>query len=151
MSLINRTVTENGEVVWKGNQVLLLIEEATKEALLTLALEIEGQTKQNIVETDQVDTGFLLNTVYAIDKEGSGSAGSIMTSGRYTNRAGQSVERNAAPIITPPGDAMAAVVMGAEYAIFREGFQPVLYPAAVSVVANSGGKVAIQIKGKIGG
>lgn len=103
-----------------------LSDEQIEDALLEAAFFVEGQAKQNIVANDQIDTAFMLNSVYSVSRSGGGSFGQTRSSGRYKGREdkssrGQSVERSRLPTYKIIGsNPAAAVVAGAEYAIYQE-------------------------------
>lgn len=73
------------------------------------ALQIDGLIKRNIVASDIIDTGFLLNSVYIADEDGSS----------YASAQSAASSRNAAGTMAPevePGDGETVVGMGAAYA-----------------------------------
>lgn len=117
------------------DHVRVRVKEATEEGLLAVAFQIEGVTKRNIVTNDQIDTGFMLNTVYVESQKAS------TFDQTWDNRPG-AVEDMKAP--KPPVGgryAEVAVVVGAIYAIFQEMLDPFLRPAA-NEVAQSAGAIA---------
>jgi len=123
----------DGKVDWRKNDVIAVIEGATDEALAAMAFEIEGLTKINVQGNGQIDTGFMLNSVYATTPTASSVGAS---SGTYTDRTGRSVERTAAaPISAQAGEA--AVHVAAEYAVFQEVKKPFLYPALNDVAGRA--------------
>ena len=124
--------------------IKVVIAHASDKAMLALAHQIEAQTKANIVDMPSgdhvglVDTGFLLNSVYAIGNGESGY-GATQSSGEYVNRAGETVRRERAPEERLPRDAQAAVVVGANYAIYQEVKHSFLFKAAEQVAQHAGG------------
>ena len=110
---------------------------ATARALQALALQIEAQTKVNITENDQVDTGFMLNSVYTIF-EGGSTYGQTDASGPRLDRMAEIVERRIAPEAGLEEGALAAVCVGAEYAVFQEARHSFLQRAAESVASQAG-------------
>lgn len=118
---------------------------ATEEALRQLALQIEAQTKVNIRDNDQVDTGFMMNSVYTVTEKGSGyGEAKASAEGQATNRAGEHVDHSEDMGPEPPlGDATAAVAVGALYAIYQEAKRSFLYAALQEVVPKFGGIVKL--------
>lgn len=75
-------------------------------------LVLEAEAKMQVEQVGAVDTGFLLNSIYATSKAGS----------TYDRRAGEAkgkADRGMEPELTV-GPRQAAVVAGAEYAIYVE-------------------------------
>lgn len=127
-------------VRWYGDQVEAQLRQAMDAMVDKAAFLVEGQTKINITDNGQVDTGFMRNSVYAVTPK--------------TNSYGQanSEAKNAAPDKTmspqasPPPDG-AVVGVGAEYAIFQEERNPFLYPALETVIGQMGGEIVDAGKG----
>lgn len=121
------------------DHVKVQVADATQKALEALAFQIEAQTKVNITENGQVDTGFMRNSTFVLTPDG--VQGSPDPSGAYmSDRTGKPEERNLAPTASL-GDAAAAVCVGAEYAIYQEIQQSFLEKAAEQVVPKAGGIV----------
>ncbi|MCA9941637.1 MAG: hypothetical protein KC418_23515, partial [Anaerolineales bacterium] len=57
-----------GRLTWRKREVMLAVKDATAAGMNKLALRVESEAKQNIVANDQVDTGFMLNTVYHVSR-----------------------------------------------------------------------------------
>lgn len=126
-------------VKWYGDEVRLKIKNATAKMVTEAAFLIEGQTKVNIRNNGQVDTSFMMNTVYAIGPENAHTA--VDKSGKYYSSAEQrQVERRAAPLQAPPEDG-GIVGVAAEYAIYQEARIPFLYPAVETVAAIMAGEI----------
>lgn len=117
-----------GKVDWYAEDVVLKLEQTTRRGLEQLAAYIDGETKLQIVDNDQVDTGFMVNSVYHKSDGGSTYADANQT-GDYINQDGDLVERELAPEADLPPEYDALVCVGANYAIFQEMEQPFLYPA----------------------
>ncbi len=118
------------KVKMRLNHVMIRVKKATDEGLHALALQVEGTTKRNIVQNDQVDTGFMLNSVYVESKAGS-------TFGETWQRKDHA---SMAPRPSLPAKmSVAAVIVGAVYAIFQEMTNPFLRPAADEVAGSVGG------------
>ena len=126
------------EVNLRLDHVNVIVEKATEEALAALALQIEGQAKANIADNDQIDTGFMMNSVYTITRRDS-TYNAADPSGKYTNKAGESVGRKLAPEERLPSDATAGVIVGASYAIYQEQSDSFLFKAAEQVAQQAGG------------
>lgn len=121
------------------NEAVLKVEDASEAALAALAFQIEAQTKANIQANGQIDTGFMLNSVYSLARAqhtGATTHDSTWKSGKYTNKAGDSVSRKRAPRRTL-GEATAAVAVGANYAIFQEEKNSFLFKAARAVASQA--------------
>jgi len=121
------------EVTMYLDHVEVVVEEATAEVLKQLAYRIVERTQGNIRSNDQIDTGYMVNSIYPIWKDGSSfleaaSAAESMpdvSKKGYGSRAGRTVINE-----TLEAGASAAVVVGANYAIYQEVQKPFLYPAA---------------------
>jgi hypothetical protein len=135
--MATRTITPGGEVNWYKEEVIAHFTGLNRKGLAAVAARIEGQAKINIVANDQVDTGFMLNTVYHVAEDGS-SYGQTDSGGYYTNQEGQQVQREAAPEAPLPAGYDALVAVGANYAIFQEMAESFLYQALLDVAAEAG-------------
>lgn len=128
-------------VDWLGEEVVLALERATDAMLAAIALRIEAQAKVNIVANGQVDTGFMLNSVYTVTRETS-SYPQTWPSGHYAVRPDKHGGREAlvaqerAPEADLPPDASALVAVGAAYAIGPELRQSFLYKAVEQVAGE---------------
>lgn len=129
----------DARVDWYEDEVMLRLEDATDDLLKQAAFQMEAHTKTNIRNNGQVDTGFMMNSVYAIYPDGSDSYDATNASGKYQNRSGDSVERNLAPRRTLEDDAGAGVAVGAEYAAYQEQQNSFLYRALEQVQEEVGG------------
>jgi hypothetical protein len=131
------------EVKFYIDHVKVTVDKATDEVLKMLAYRIVEGTQLNIRSNDQIDTGFLINSVYPIWKDGSGYADAkAEAEQRTTGKDGRHVDHSddMAPEPSLPGDASAGVVVGANYAIYNEVRIPFLYPAAQAAAAEFGGE-----------
>jgi len=128
---------------WRGSEVERALRAASGRALRKVAFDIEGQTKKNIQENGQIDTGFMVNSVYTVT-DNDNTYGQANKSGRYTNEAGANVPRNLAPQARLPhsNEPAALVAVGAEYAIWQELKRSFLMAAAQEVGAKAGASVA---------
>lgn len=75
----------------------------TSQAVRKTALDAQGNIKAHIVINDQVDTGFMLGSVYVVTSEGSDYKGG---------------PRALPEVAAPPDDQTAYVAVAAEYAMF---------------------------------
>lgn len=112
-----------GQVNWYGNRVKATLKNATDEIMAKAAFHLEAMTKANIVANDQVDTGFLLNSVYAVTDQGS-TYGAAKSAASAKNPA---AEMGPEPHLEDGQGA--AVGVGASYAVYQEIQQSFLYRA----------------------
>lgn len=114
--------------------IILRAGKVSEEALIAIALRIEERAKINIVNNDQVDTGAMLNGIYAAWRTGSGYSAAVSNAGARGS-GGQVLEQ--APL--PGGSDPAALVAGAmDYTIWQEYLNPFLYPAFVQTAGETG-------------
>lgn len=124
-------------IVWNDefDEALAL---AIEKMTIAAALEIEGQAKINIQANKQVDTGFMVNSVYTASDKG---VSNIPASGEtHSKKEGRTVKRNAAPAEQPPENGT-LVGVAAEYALYQEVDNAFLYPAAETVANSRGAKI----------
>jgi hypothetical protein len=120
-----------GQVKLYLDHVLVKVNSRSEEFLEGVALQIQAETKVKIQQNGQIDTGFMLNSTYTVSKRGDTYSAA--------NQSGQSPGRKLAPKASLPGNAKAATVVGAQYAIYQEARKSFLYAA--------GEKVANQVMG----
>ncbi|MBX3016004.1 MAG: hypothetical protein KF832_31070, partial [Caldilineaceae bacterium] len=124
---------------WYEQDVLVTAADATQEALLALAFQIEGEAKVNIVSNGQVDTGFMLNSSYIVggDTNSFRPRAEVLTSPKTGQRGMHDT------VASPPPVADEEVVVGfaADYAIYQESERPFLYPAAQRVASQAAGVI----------
>jgi hypothetical protein len=125
----------NAQVNWYAEDVILRIAEAMTAGLAALAHQIEGQAKANIVANDQVDTGFMLNSVFVTTHEESGY-GAARAAAEAQN---PDAAMNPEPSL--PEDAAALVAVGAEYAVYQEMRNSFLYRAVEEVARDGAGTI----------
>lgn len=123
--------------------VQVVVEKATAEVLKKLAFRIVEGAQLNIRANDQIDTGFMVNSIYPVWGDGSGysearSAAESMTTGHDGRKVDHA--NDMAPDAQLPGDAAAGVVVGANYAIYQEAANPFLWPAGERAAAEFGGE-----------
>lgn len=108
------------------DHVMLRVEGATDKVLHAVALQVEGTSKRNIVSNDQVDTGFMLNSIYTESKRGS-------TFGEtWAGPEGAKAPK----VQLPKLFSAAAVHVSAVYAIFQEMMNSFLRTAAEEVAGQ---------------
>lgn len=131
------------EVKFYLDHVVAVVEEATEEVLKKLAFRIVERTQLNIRENDQIDTGFMVNSVYALWKDGSGHSQAESQAAAAAPQSakgyGKREPRQVVEEKLPP-DVQAGVVVGANYAVFQEAIKPFLYPGAQAAAAEFGGE-----------
>lgn len=124
-------------------RVIIQAKAKGREALEQIAMQIVAEGQLGIVENDQVDTGFMVNSGYWSVGSQSTYDG-IEKGGTKKNRAGHQVKRNAAPEVTVPPEYDGMVGFAAEYAIYQEHLMPFLYPAVLKVAATQGANVKVK-------
>lgn len=142
--LIEKNVGPNYQVTWHGKEVYLILEQATADALEAAALSVESNAKRNIVNNDQVDTGFMLNSVYAV---GQGTK----EVDNFYRALGDAKKQNGDAVFLsreePPKDGLSAIVaVGAEYGIFQELINSFLFLALQQEADQFGGKLVEKTK-----
>ena len=106
--------------------VMLRVEGATDEALHAIALQVEGTAKRNVVSNDQIDTGFMLNSIYSASSKGS-------TFGEtWAGPPGKKAPKLRLPRLF----SAAAVHVSAVYAIYQEMMNSFLRTAAQEVAGQ---------------
>ncbi len=132
---------KGGEVKLQLDHVLVKVNSASDDFLAKTAFQIEAAAKVNIQSNGQIDTGFLLNSVYTLARAkhtGATTRDATWQNGQYPNRKGELVRRRRQPRQTL-GNSRVAVAVGADYAIHQEALKSFLYAA--------GETVASQVKG----
>lgn len=122
----------DAEVKFCLGHVKVTVDRGTELALAAIAYQIEGEAKVRA----KVDTGFMRNAVYVVEK------GSDNYDERRRAAKGVNPKAEMAPRRPLPADAEAAVVAGADYSIFQEVLNPFLYPAAEAVARSTAGVTA---------
>ncbi len=118
------------DVKWYGDSILAQVKVAGQRMADEAALQIEAQTAVEIVSNGQVDTGFMLNSVYSV------------TSGGSSFNPGQA--ERAYRIALPPPDVPeggAVVGVAAEYALWQELENSFLFRAAEIVAGTMGAPI----------
>lgn len=137
----------DAKVTFRTEEIHLQMVGLSDEMLKALAFQIEGQAKVNIQANGQIDTGYMLNSTYVVLEGGS------TYDAAKSAAEGQNPTGNMAPEVSlgEGAGASAAVVVGAEYAIFQEERQSFLYAAAVEVGQHSGATIERVAKEELGG
>jgi hypothetical protein len=125
----------SSKVTWHGAAVLAEAERAERDLLYRLALQGEAHAKVNIVNNDQVDTGFMLNSTYAVGPAGKESDYPAAQSAASAAAARAGAVRRMMPREQVP-DHTAAICTGAEYAIYQEARRTFLYKALEQLKAD---------------
>lgn len=134
---------KRGKVNWYAEDVVLKFTRLSERALEAAAARVDALAKMNIVANDQVDTGFMVNSVYFATEDNSTY---MDGSGTQINREGNFVEREMAPEASLKDGATALVCVGANYAIFQEMANPFLYPALLAVKSEMKGIIETVAK-----
>ncbi|MCB8988084.1 MAG: hypothetical protein H6661_10095 [Ardenticatenaceae bacterium] len=143
--------TKRGKVNWYAEDVMLKFTKLSERALEAAAFRVEYWAKININTNDQIDTGFMANSVYVVTEEGSSYA-ATMSNGAYPWRPQKHggvtgvAQREMAPEAPLPDGKAALVCVGANYAIFQEQQQPFLYPALLAVKSEMKGIIETVAK-----
>ena len=136
-------MSEDVEVKLYLDHVRVEVEKATIEVLKALGFRIVERAQLNIRSNDQIDTGFMVNSIYPIWVDGSGysKAAGQAAEQTHSKKTGREVDHtnDMAPEEQLPSDAAAGVVVGAVYAIYQEALNPFLYPAAEQSASEFGG------------
>jgi hypothetical protein len=126
-------VARKAKVDWYTQDVMVAIREATAEVVDAIAHQVEGQTKANIVANDQVDTGFMLNSVYTVTPRSNTYAAAL------AKAAAQNPVRKMAPQVARPKGNVALVAVGAGYAVYQELQNSFLLKAAGEAAGEAAG------------
>jgi hypothetical protein len=117
------------------DKIITQVDEATKMSAIEIANAVEGETKLNIRDNGQIDTGFMVNSVFVVRPDSSG----------YSAAKAAAEAQNPKAVMAPEpameGDAQAGVGVGAEYAIYQEVKKAFLYPAAQKIAEQAGATV----------
>lgn len=124
------------QVDWYTQDVLLAVDGATDDLVTRLAFYVEGQFKAGA----RVDTGFYRNSAYTIAPNAS-TRSQVWASGKYRNKGGELVQRQAVTGAPPVAPHAAAVHVAAEYAVYREIKDGTLYRALEAARAIAPGLI----------
>lgn len=133
----------DAEVRLRLDHVRTTIRGATQKALEAVAFQTEGRAKVKVRDNDQIDTGFMLNSIYTVTPGTTGypAARGAAEAKTKSKRTGSEVDHsgNMAPAQQLPDGVAAAVVVGANYAIYQEVQQSFLYAGAEEAAREAGG------------
>jgi len=132
----------DAEVKLYLDHVRVVIGHATERGMAAAAFYIEGQAKIKVTENDQVDTGFMRSSIYAVTRQGSSFSAAESDAASRAPRQMVSEE----PL---PSDAMAAVVAGANYSIYQEMQNSFLFAGAERAAATLGAEVERVFKEEV--
>jgi hypothetical protein len=133
-------------VNWYGERVKVVIKGLEARMLTRVAMIGADKAAINIRNNGQVDTGFMMGTVYGKGPTASGYA-NTKKSGEYkwqeAKHGGKpgTVYLEAADEVNLPDDETAVIHCAAEYAIYQEMRMPFMYPALQAVIKEFGGIV----------
>lgn len=135
-------------------KVIVKVANATDESLNKIAQQISGYAKRNIRENEQIDTGYLMSSIYAVSQVGGSGYAAALAEARtktQSSKTGKTVDvsRRMAREERLPKSASAAVVVGANYAIYQELVKPFLYPAAEQGARDGGGIVEATFRERL--
>lgn len=122
--------TDAVTINWFTEEVFVELEGATQEGLEAAAYVGEGAAKSGVLGADLVDTGFMLNTIYA-----RGANSSSFSGGDY-------------PEAQLESDLEAIIAAGAHYTIYQEVKHGFMYAGLQAAAAALGGEVAKAAKAK---
>ena len=123
------------KVNWYQDRVILSVEGASREMLAKLAFAVEGQAKVNIRDNGQIDTGFMVNSVYAVPPGGGSDYAEAKSAAEARNPEAAMLTEAQAP------EGGAAVAAGAEYAVYQEMANSFLYRALEQVAGKAEGSL----------
>lgn len=112
-----------GGLTWNDRAFKARLRRASRQVVAELAYWIEAQAKANIVANNQVDTGFMLNSVYAVGPDGDSHYSQAQSAAQIQ------AEREMGAEIRPDDNDSAVVAVGAGYAIYQEADNSFLYRA----------------------
>jgi len=110
-------------------QVVAAIERATNKVLRQIAFQGEALTKVNINTNDQIDTGFMINSVYA----------KAPNDNNFSDAKARAEARNPDAQMSPEiatGTNEALIAVGAEYAVYQEAHKSFLWKAVEQLRAE---------------
>lgn len=129
-------MAEEVEVHLHLDHVLMRVQDATEKGLAAIAHQVEAHAKARIQANNQIDTGFMLNAVYSVTKQGSGFG---EAEGAAKARADREVVNEDLSM-----DDAAMVVAGANYSIYQEARQTFLFGGALDTAADSAAMVEVE-------
>lgn len=110
------------KINWYREKVLAALKDAEGEVLATLAFRALEHAMTNVQANDQIDTGFMLNSGYAVSSKRDNYAEAMAD-------AAARAPREAAPKVQP-GQNESIAGFAAEYAVYQEMRQTFLFKGA---------------------
>lgn len=140
-------MASNLKITWYTDRVVLRVTQATEEVVSALVLQGEALTKANIQANNQIDTGFMLNSVngqtrklnhYGLARAAAANLRVSLKQGR-TLSAREARDRLAPRLELTPSNrgVLGAIVVSAKYAVYQELRKPFLYPALQVLVRQA--------------
>jgi hypothetical protein len=123
-------------VAFYTKRVMQAAQAAADDVVTALAFQVEGQAKINVRENGQIDTGFMLNSIYTVAPEGN-TYRQAWSTGDYASTKGEGAEHRELGGEMSAREHVALVVVGAEYGLFQETRNSFLYRALDMVSADS--------------
>jgi hypothetical protein len=142
---------KSADITFNTEEIKKMLPELIDKAMAVLAFQVEGQTKVNIVDNNQVDTGFMLNSAYTVTKDKDNynptpKQGKSKRKGKSKKAPSQEQPRVMAEKVELPDGVSAAVAVGAEYAAYQEAKKSFLIKAAEQVAEQSrSGRIKIPM------
>ncbi len=119
--------TEQAEINWYEDEVRLIVQDASDAILTALAFQGEGYAKVHVQENGQIDTGFMLSSIYGFGPLEDRRAAAM---GAALARA----VKDFAPPVKPEEERQGGIHAAAEYAIYQEMINSFLYRALEDLV-----------------
>ena len=128
-----QTMPPTAKVVFYKAEVLDAVHEVSELALKEIAEAAQAEAQDSIRRNDQVDAGFLLNSIYAL-WPGGDSYNQTWPSGTYRGKkSGREQRRERAPQVSLPANVVVGLASAAVYAIYVETRQSFLYTAVLQM------------------
>jgi len=138
---------EGVTVVSYLDHVIMTLDDITNEkAVPMLAMRVQERAQLNIRSNDQIDTGFMVNSIYTVlpDKSDYNEVRNAAEAMTRSTRDWRLVDQSdsMAPEVRLERNMSAGVVVGANYAIYQEVQNAFMAPAAEAAGAEMGAQVA---------
>ena len=120
------------------------IASADNDTLLRkVAFQAASHTRANIQHNGQIDTSFMLNSVYVVLDRGASTYSAVTSTGMRLNRAGHNVYREVAAVHAAPKNG-AIVAVGANYAYWQERRKSFLRKAMIQTSSDFGNRIKVK-------
>ena len=118
------------------DDVMAAVGSVKRASMKDIALAAQAEARRNIERNKQIDTRFLLNSIYAIWRDGD-TYNDTWPTGRYysSKRRNQRLRREVAARIGLPPGVDATVASAAPYAIYPESDRSFLYAAVQQILS----------------